>query len=172
MIKILCAFLVCVSGFFSLELSADPYKPIQTINSEDFARQMALGDISSDWSQTDLYDLYTQTELRVILQDIEIPDGGVARVLFTMDLHQEVMDKANWESNHLFYAVLQISDEVNRKGFTHGSFGQGKDVILRGWPPTERNTSGSMMLVEEIQFGNGELYRFHDANPNIKKKLK
>lgn len=167
----ICAYCLSTLCFAGGALPAHAYEPMQSLSSEEFVQQRSNGDFSSDWSHTDQYDFSSRTELPVTLQGVDFADNGLALVKFTMDLPQEVMARANWRADHLFYAVLQLGDDVKRKGITSRHFGQGKAVVLRGWPPTERNVSGSLMLVEEIRFGDGKRYRFHDDNPNINKPL-
>lgn len=148
---------------------ATAYEPQPATAAEDISRSRALSDFSSDWSGTDQYDLDEQIELRATLQGIDLPDDGVAVLTFTLDLPGTVLARIPGSADQLFHAVLQTAQEVKRKGLSRRSFGRGKGVLLRGWPASEANTSGSMMLVEEIQFDNGGRYRLHSDNPKMKK---
>jgi hypothetical protein len=148
---------------------AAAYQPQQAVSPDDISRQRAVSDFSSDWSATDQFDLTSATELRVSIQNVEVPvAGGLALLVFTLELPPEVRQQVRWDANQRYFATLQISDVVARKGFTRRSFGRGKNAILRGWAPTELNNTGSMMLVSEIELASGRIYRFHNDNPRMR----
>ena len=129
---------------------------------------------SSNWSETDQFDLENPIELVVTLQGIDLPTSpGEAHILFTMDIPQSLLDDRSLGPNTVFTATMQTAGEARRLKLNRGRLGKGRQAILRGWPPSASNNSASLMLVDEVELlHNGKIISLHHPNPKMKKKPK
>lgn len=129
---------------------------------------------TSNWSDSDQFDLASPFEIEVNLLGFRVPElSGTAEVLFTLNLPTEVLAQGQFEVDHVFYATVQTAGEFKNLKLNTRSFSRDGKALLRGWPPSEGNLTASLMLVDEMELSrNGRLISFHRKHPKMKKKPK
>lgn len=142
------------------------------IDPRDISRLNRLTHYSSNWSETDQFDLHNPVAIVVTLRGIDLPENaGAAYLLFTLDLPQGKQGPGRQAGNTLFRATLQTAGELRRLKLGRGSFSAGRQAILRGWPSSASNNSASIMLVDEVEMlDNGQLRALHIPHPKMRKK--
>ena len=152
----------------TVDVSAQP----TAIEPLDTSRLNRLTHYSSNWSETDQFDLENPVEIVVTLRGIALPENaGAAYLLFTLDLPQGTHGAGQQAGRTLFRATLQTAGELRRLKLGRGSFTAGRQAILRGWPSSATNNSATIMLVDEVEIlHNGQLRALHLPHPKMRKK--
>lgn len=154
----------------TVAVSAQPtaIEPLETM------RLNRLTHYSSNWSETDQFDLDNPVEIVVTLRGIDLPENaGAAYLLFTLDLPQGTHGAGRQAGSTLFRATLQTAGELRRLKLGRESFTAGRQAILRGWPSSATNNSATIMLVDEVEIlHNGQLRALHLPHPKMRKKTK
>ena len=129
-------------------------------------------EFSSDWSETELFDLGRPLSLNVTLRGLELPEAdGNAILLFSVDGPQRQLGVRDVDARYVFRATLQLADEVRRLNLSQRELGHGAKAVLRGWPSTPKNLSGSVLLVDDIELASaGARVSLHANNPRMRDK--
>ena len=144
----------------------------KAIGPDDLSRLRQQTEFSGDWSETDAFDLDRYITLRVTIEGFELPeDAGTAVMLFTTRNPKLLASYSDLPSDFLFKGMLQSADVVRSLELSERDFPRGGEVILRGWPATDRNFTGSALLIDDIQIvASGKTIALHAKNPKMETK--
>jgi len=142
------------------------------IGPQDVSRLQQQTEFSGDWSGTGFFDLDQYVTLRVTIQRLKIPDReGNVYLWFTLKNQQKITDQENLPADQPFQATLQSVDIVKSLGIDERDFPQGVEAVIRGWPATDKNISGSVLLVDEVNVtGSDKQLVLHANNPKMEEK--
>ena len=167
-----------VSAVFTLTLvvsastSAWAAPPAAAIKNSDYRLLTETSTISSDWSETALYDLSRTLEFNAAVVGIEYPDqAGYVLLLFTMIPPEGLSSDVRVDTRTVFSAILQTPEEMERLEISSRELSRGTTVRLVGWPPTQNNGLEHVMLIESVtDIAGSKRYGLHDDNFLLKER--
>jgi hypothetical protein len=159
---------ICIALILDHQATAQPV----AIGPDDISRLQQQTEFSGDWSETDVFDLDKYITLKVTIERLKIPDrAGNVFLWFTLKNQQKLTDEKDLPANQPFQATLQSVDVVEFLQIDEQDFPRGVDAVIRGWPATEKNTTGSVLLVDDINItSSGKTFALHGNNPKMDSK--
>ena len=154
--------------FIAQPSSAQP----KSIGPDEISRIQQQTEFSGDWTNTDVFDLDQYITLKVTIERLDIPDrAGNVYLWFTLKNQQKITDQENLPANQPFQATLQSVDIVEFLGIDERDFPRGVEAVIRGWPATEKNITGSVLLVDDVNItGSGKTFALHGNNAKMDSK--
>ena len=121
-------------------VSAQP----KAIGPNDISRLQQQTEFSGDWSETKAFDLDRYVTLKVTIERLKIPDrAGNVYLWFTLKNQHKITDDQDLPAQQPFKATLQSVDIVKSMQIDERDFPRGVEAVIRGWPATEKNITGS-----------------------------
>lgn len=165
---ILGVLLVILTAVTAQQSIAQP----KAIGPDDISRLKQQTEFSGDWSETDVFDLDRYITLKVTIERLDVPDrAGNVYLWFTLKNQQKLTDREDLPANQPFQATLQSVDVVEFLDIDERDFPRGVEAVIRGWPATEKNITGSVLLVDDVNItGRGKAISLHGNNPGMDSK--
>lgn len=156
---------------FSL-LSPSVHAQPKAIGPQDIARLQQQTEFTGDWSETEFFNLDRYITLRVTIEHVKMPEGpGNVYLHFTVKNPQRLTGEKSLERDRLFRATLQTAQAVEFMEIDERDFPQGANAVIRGWPATRKNMTGSVFLVDDVNIvGSGKTLSLHRNNPRMQSK--
>lgn len=116
----------------------------------------------SDPTGTDQWDMEQYIAYEVVIHEFIYPSFGYASIVFSKVENPEAK----------YMADTQLVSELKNKGIKKSFIKKGSRAIIYGWPKTQKNRYGSIMLVDEIELikknGRNEYGKFYGKEKGVK----
>ena len=144
------------------------------IGPEDISRLQQETQFSSDWSETDAFNLDRYITLHVNIQRLDIPNrAGNVYLWFTVNNSRALTGQVNLPADVIYKATLQSADAVDFLKIDPRDFTGNVGAVIRGWPATDNNITGSVLLIDDIRFtASGKNIALHADNPKMQSRRK
>lgn len=155
--------------------SVTPGPKIQpAISPQDYSEYRYHNHISSDFQDSDRFDLKNPIKLEVTILGIRLDEFGYAELHYTRPGDENIKapegSDAHTPIQRYRIATLQTTQQFHSLSLKEKDFERGVAAVLTGWPALPVQSPYSEMLVDEIIVAkNGKTYRFHSENAKMVK---
>lgn len=141
----------------------------RAIGPDDVSRLRQQTEFSGDWSETDAFDLEHYLTLRVTIEQFDMPeDVGNVVLWFTAENAGKLAHFSELPADFRFKGMLQSADAVRALDLSERDFPEGVEAVVRGWPATDRNVTGTALLIDDITIvSSGRTIALHGDNRKL-----
>ena len=164
-----------IAAFTPLAYSVTPGPKIKpSVSPQDYSEYRYHTHISSNFEDSDRFDLKSPIKLEVMILGIRLDEFGYAELHYTRPGDEDIQppegSDANTPIQRFRTATLQTTQEFKRLKLKSKDFEGGAPAVLTGWPALPVQAPYSEMLVDEIVVTkNNKTYVFHPESAKMVK---
>ncbi|PIE37028.1 MAG: hypothetical protein CSA53_07420, partial [Gammaproteobacteria bacterium] len=138
----------------------------KAVGPDDVQRQLQMTVISSDWSDTQAFDLDNPVDVPVRIQGVHVPRVGYAELYYKLDLDDAYLRSAGADPDAVYVAIMQEVSTIKSMNLPLKTLNNNRKAVLRGWHATPQNFLSSSFLIDEIKLADSrEHFAMHANNP-------